>query len=523
MKPFVKIILSSVVLFLPIIFYGVLMFLNEVAIKTISKEIVFNFAVLAFILSFIFCIKKQKLKTIGILLLFIFYSLLFIQIGVLFTFYHLINKALLFTTFETNYQEAIGFVSSYVSWYYPLLFIGYLIWVLKTIQKLSDVVVVKSRQFVIFSVICLGVVVKFYNFSILLYIGTSYNEYRQFSQKLSQKIARPTSGFFTGVKNNDEKATYVVVVGESTSRRNMGLYGYYRDTNPRLSSIKDELYIYQNVISPRTHTILSLDRVFSMGNYNQPQNNELGTVFQLANQAGFKTYWLSNQQPLGFNESLVSVYAKATDVQKYILSTHENSQEPDEILFPIIEKALRDETSPKKMIFIHLTGTHLPYKDTYPVDFNYFTENPQNKNLSAEAQQMINDYDNSVRYNDYVVSTIIQMVERRAENSFVLCFSDHGDDVYQDSDTFGHFEQIGTNAMYEIPYIVWLSKDYKEKNTINFEQQLNQKYILDDFIHSFSELSRISFDQFDSKKSIFSKDFVYKKRLISPGVNYDER
>ncbi len=175
------------------------------------------------------------------------------------------------------------------------------------------------------------------------------------------------------------------------------------------------------------------------------------------------------------------------------------------------------------MIFIHLTGTHLPYKDTYPVDFNYFTENPQNKNLSAEAQQIINDYDNSVRYNDYVVSTIIHMVERRAENSFVLYFSDHGDDVYQDSDTFGHFEQIGTNAMYEIPYIVWLSKDYKEKNTINFEQQLNQKYILDDFIHSFSELSRISFDQFDSKKSIFSKDFVYKKRLISPGVNYDER
>lgn len=324
------------------------MFLNEVAIKTISKEVVFNFAVLAFILSFIFCIKKQKLKTIGILLLFIFYSLLFIQIGVLFTFYHLINKALLFTTFETNYQEAIGFVSSYVNWYYPLLFIGYLIWVLKTIQKLSGVVVVKSRQFVIFSVICLGVVVKFYNFSILLYIGTTYNEYRQFNQKLSQKIARPTSSYFTGVKNNDEKATYVVVVGESTSRRNMGLYGYYRDTNPRLSSIEDELYIYQNVISPRTHTILSLDRVFSMGNYNQPQNNELGTVFQLANQAGFKTYWLSNQQPLGFNESLVSVYAKATDVQKYILSTHENNQEPDEILFPILEKsAARRDVSQK--------------------------------------------------------------------------------------------------------------------------------------------------------------------------------
>lgn len=521
MKPLVKNILSSAVLFLPIIFYGLLMFLNEVAIKTISKEVVFNFVVLAFILSFIFYIKK--LKVIGIILLFIFYSLLFIQIGVLYTFYHLINKSLLFTTFETNYQEATDFVSSYVSWYYPLLFIGYLVLALKIIKNLSSVVVIKSKHFMLFSIFCLAVFVKFYNFSILLHIGKTYSEYRQFSQELSKKIAQPTSSYFTGVKNNEEKATYVVVVGESTSRRNMGLYEYYRDTNPQLSSIKDELYIYQNVISPRTHTILSLDRVFSMGNYNQPQNNELGTVFQLANQAGFKTYWLSNQQPLGLNESLVSVYAKATNVQEYVLSTNENGQEPDEILFPILEKTLQDKTSPKKMIFIHLMGTHMTYKNTYPANFNHFTQKTKDKKLSAEAHQIVNDYDNSIRYNDYVVSTIIHMVKHRTENSFVLYFSDHGDDVYQDSNTFGHFEQIGTNAMYEVPYIVWLSKKYKQKNTINFEQQFNRKYILDEFIHSFSELSRISFDQFDSKKSIFSKDFVYKKRLVPPGVNYDER
>src|SRR5690606_14130732 len=101
---------------------------------------------------------------------------------------------------------------------------------------------------------------------------------------------------------NDAPQTYVVIIGESTSARNMGLYGYYRNTNPLLTEIKDELLIFNDVISPHTHTIPSLNKMLSLSNFENPDVIHCGSIVQLANAAGFSTYWISNQQPIGIHE-----------------------------------------------------------------------------------------------------------------------------------------------------------------------------------------------------------------------------
>ncbi|MBR1671361.1 MAG: DUF1705 domain-containing protein, partial [Fretibacterium sp.] len=60
---------------------------------------------------------------------------------------------------------------------------------------------------------------------------------------------------------NDAHTPYVVfILGESTDRNRMALYGYPLQTTPRLCARREEggLYVFQDVISPHSHTMLVL-------------------------------------------------------------------------------------------------------------------------------------------------------------------------------------------------------------------------------------------------------------------------
>ncbi|MBR7514039.1 sulfatase-like hydrolase/transferase, partial [Mycobacterium tuberculosis] len=49
----------------------------------------------------------------------------------------------------------------------------------------------------------------------------------------------------------DKPSTLVLVIGESTNRQRMSLYGYGRETTPELDKLKDQLAVFDNVITPR--------------------------------------------------------------------------------------------------------------------------------------------------------------------------------------------------------------------------------------------------------------------------------
>ena len=524
MKKIKNCILIIIFLLIPILAISGVMYFNDFSLKIIAKELLFNSAILFFILLIINLINQKTLKNItGLILLIPFYSILFIKIFTLINFFNFIDNAVLYTVFETNYNEATDFLNNYANQYYVLVATIYICGLILLIFKINTNFRYKHRYYIEITVlICVAISYRFYERSLSLLVFNTYLEYKTFSTEISKDISKSTSKYFTNVINNDDEALYVVIIGESTTRNNMGIYGYYRDTNPNLTKIKSELYLFKDVISPHIQTILSLDKVLSMGDYHHPENNKLGTVIQLANQAGFQTYWLSNQKPIGAYESLVSQYAKASKNRFYVSNIYEDTNKYDEILLPKLKETINQKAS-KKMIFLHLEGSHTSYHKKYPESFNFFTDKPQTQFKTNEAYQIINEYDNSIRYNDFVVSQIIDMVKNANKNSYVLYFSDHGEEVFKDYEYFGHHESIGSNAMFEIPFIVWTSDKYNEKSTINFDGQLERKYNLEDFIYSFSDLSRIKFDQFQPTKSIFNTDFQFKKRLILKDVDYDER
>jgi len=443
--------------------------------------------------------------------------------------------------FETTGSESSQFLATFFDlnlFVISLLFLFFLFLTLKKLNRLykNDRTLFFFPKFnfigvCIYLVLLTGIFSSIYliNWKLkhnnILYLAKeAYVSYKEANELFQTKLVQPLNENLKVETASSEPQTYVVIIGESTSSRNMGLYGYYRNTNPLLSEIKDELLVFKDVIAPHTHTIPSLNKVLSLSNYENPDVVHCGSIVQLANAAGFSTYWVSNQQPIGIHETLVTAISKATKDQFFTNALTNKQTEYDEMLLPLIDQVL-DKEDQKKIVFVHLYGTHISYKHAYPSHFQKFIDTPVTKFPSARSKEEINHYDNAILYNDFIVRSIINQVKERDENAFVIYFSDHGDEVFQDMDFVGHNEYHATKPMFEIPFIVWTSEKFRQSysNFDSLKSYQNRRYMLDDFIHSFSDLSQINFNQYQPERSIFSTYFKERKRMIRKEVDYDTR
>lgn len=509
--------------------------------KPFLKEII-AFGLLTSILFSIYCLVKESLQKLILIIATLVLSILsFIKL----TFYHhyavKLSASALFVIFETNPEEASDFLTNYLDGFvlilFAILFIPLFWFILRLFKRNSSVhynsdffIFRKSKVLKLFFVIWIAFAVfliykKFTEFNILYTSVASYSEYTETKTVLKNSLAKRESNYIMVDSSLQKPQTYIVIIGESTSSWHMELYGYERNTNPLLSEIKEELVIFDDVITPNVHTILALDKILTLSDYEVPNKKENASVVQLANQAGFSTYWISNQRPVGFHESVSTLIANAAN-QKYFLTTDNyTSNIYDENVLPVLKNILEEE-SDQKMIFIHLIGTHGDYKKRYPPSFDRFKgSGPQTKFLNSNSEKIVNAYDNAVRYNDYVVRNIIDLAKKEDKLSYVLYFADHGDEVYDTMDLMGHNEYHATRPMYEVPLIVWFSEKYKEQRPgfYSLKSFENRKYNLEDFIHSFADLSFIKFNQQDSTRSIFSPSFQTRTRWIKKQEDYDNR
>ncbi len=324
-----------------------------------------------------------------------------------------------------------------------------------------------------------------------------YNSERNLLEDLNA-IPNPFSNLSTYPTG---KNTHVVIIGESTSRLHFGLYGYYRNTTPKLGELKDELNIFNDVVSGDTYTIGSLVNAFVV----KDSDKAIGNAIQLMKQAGYKTYWLSNQPPIGIFETLVTKITMSADVSHFINSENYYLPTPyDEELLPKFINAL-DDKEEKKIIFIHLMGAHADYAYRYPKSFSKFPTD-----LKDKKQNTINHYDNALLYTDYVVSLIIDVIKDRKKPSTLLYFSDHGEEVYDSIDFAGH-PANGTFSfnMIEIPFLFWTSENDKLSN-----DYLARKFSLNDLSHSMADLYGIRSAEIDTTRSVFHKSFVERQRVV---------
>ena len=174
----------------------------------------------------------------------------------------------------------------------------------------------------------------------------------------------------------------VVLIGESVRKQNMSLYGYQRETTPNEVAERNNMLLYQNAYSPAAITNMSVPIVLSnidIDNYQKELKKLSDNIVNAANHAGYNTYWYSTQGgALGI--TAIATFSK----NKKFLNGY------DEAVIPYLKEALKD-TSPKKLIVLHINGSH-PYAcDKYP---------PKEAVWEGGIDEC---YDNSIRYTDKLI------------------------------------------------------------------------------------------------------------------------
>ena len=332
------------------------------------------------------------------------------------------------------------------------------------------------------------------------------------------------------ISNTTDPHVFVLIIGESCNRNHLSLYGYHRKTNPLLEK-RTDLICFDNVVSPYSNTLSSLLTCLTESNLeNRKEFDKSISLIDVFHATGFKTYWLSNQSPIGIWDNAVYNIAQTTDCSIFI-NRHGNSSfestyisSYDEHLFQPLQTVLQD-TFPNKFIVIHLMGSHSTYNKRYPPQYAKFHSS------SSKKEKLIHEYDNSILYNDFIIDSVLNILADYSAKypktiASALYFADHGENVYDENEQVGHtYAGILPNANVEIPFIVYLSPRFRSLYPQKQEIILNREkcpFVNDDLFHTVIDLNDIDCEIFTKERSLFHPDFNFNRiRILEDNYDYD--
>jgi len=252
--------------------------------------------------------------------------------------------------------------------------------------------------------------------------------------------------------------TFVLVIGESSNRSDWSLYGYKRKTTPKLDALAGEMLVFRDAVSSWGSTNREVTRIFSIADHEDDQSwRSEPDVLGLAKAAGYKTFWLTNQNGFLINTVFGKQADQFTIVNQGLGQRSDTSL--DEKLLPELDKALADPAE-RKFIVIHTIGSHQHYQLRYPRDFGIYDDADDEvaRELAAKWSALAvarNHYDDTIRYTDLILSSVISRLKAdKVKNSEMLFLSDHGQEVGQLTDVWGH--QLFLETGFTVPVILWL-------------------------------------------------------------------
>lgn len=322
-----------------------------------------------------------------------------------------------------------------------------------------------------------------------------------------------------------QPSTLVLVIGESTNRQRMGLYGYPRATTPKLDKLREQLAVFDNVVTPRPYTIEALQQVLTFADEQNPDAYlTTPSIMNMMKQAGYKTYWITNQQTMTKRNTMLTTFSKQADEQVYLNNNlNQNARQYDGDVLKPFGKILAD-SAPRKFVIIHLLGTHMSYKYRYPAEYDQFTDRKGVPDWVTDDQlPTYNSYDNAVLYNDFVVSSLIEQFSASKPNGFLLYLADHGEAVFDSpkGNVLGRNEGKPTAPMYTIPFMLWTSEQWRSHSPASYQAELSRPYSSSNLIHTWADLAGLRAAELDPSKSLVSANF--KERPLMIGDPYQPK
>lgn len=290
-----------------------------------------------------------------------------------------------------------------------------------------------------------------------------YAVYRYYVRFLKPKSEFKTIGDDAFKEDNATKKLLVLVVGETARAANYSL-GEYAKNDTNFYTKKNNVVFFDNFSSCGTATAVSLPCMFSLSkrqNYSSSEYQE--NVMDILQKTGVKASWIDNNS------------GKCKGVCDRLSDKQQLSSDWDENLLPSLKERLGNLDT-QNIIVLHLQGSHGPaYYKRYPSEFKKFTPTCDTNELSKCASEaLINTYDNTLLYTDYLLSEIIELLkEKKDYESSLLYLSDHGESLGENGIYLhGMPYAIAPRHQTHIPVIFW-SSDENLMTTAQNHKSLN--------------------------------------------------
>ncbi len=250
-----------------------------------------------------------------------------------------------------------------------------------------------------------------YSYSINL-IRAAFNSFNASPPKL-----------FSNAKAQSKNQVVVLVIGESARRANYSIYGYNRPTTPKLQArLNKHEILALKATSCATYTTAALECMLT-------SKKDYENLPSFLHRQGVSVVLLSlnNAEPF----MRIDWHPREDKWQDWLLSLGVpppfNFDEALARSLPFLLKRYKNNL----LVILHLKGSHGPlYVDKIPHNFAPFKpicthKEPHTCSLSS----LINAYDNTIAYNDFVLDLLIQELKQSKRPALLLYMSDHGESL----------------------------------------------------------------------------------------------
>jgi heptose-I-phosphate ethanolaminephosphotransferase len=324
--------------------------------------------------------------------------------------------------------------------------------------------------------------------------------------------------------------TLVVVIGESLAKAHMGVYGYPVETTPMLSKRREEYVVFQDVISPHSHTVaalgIALTTASETADFEYLPQGEIDLI-SLARGAGFEVSWLSNQNEYGIWDNPITALARRADRDRFFSTSLGDFYLPtlfDDAMLPTLRATLSAPGAQKRLIFLHLMANHWPYCGNHPGQFDRVEDARGPSFYGAAAPGAEADcYDGGVRYLDWFLEQVVREIEATDSSAGVLFLGDHGEAPLLGT---GHDQARHSIYHLEIPLVLWANDAFASRNPEKLNQaglHRDRPYTIADLYHAIADLLDIRHPSVLLERSLFHPSFEDRPRTALRGwIRYDE-
>ncbi|EGQ7758601.1 sulfatase-like hydrolase/transferase [Vibrio vulnificus] len=300
---------------------------------------------------------------------------------------------------------------------------------------------------------------------------------------------------WTDVTRHFHGKCYVIIIGESACKSHFHFYGYDVKNTPSF----DDLVGYKVVkdpIAPAAQTMTSLPRMLAVNNKSEVNFNL--NIIDLANNAGFETYWLSNQGELGLADTDITILAKRAKYTTFLQKEY-NKAGSDFKLIEKVENIISQSSKRDKVIFLHTMGSHWDFCER---------SNSGDYKFKDDLVTQIDFYDNTIHNTYMMIEDLRAVFKRNSIDCDFVYFSDHA--LVHTTDypylTHGVGKMFSLEAV-QVP-LLFVSERMKNCNLID------KKYYMRDFVHTLAHWMGIEANEIDYNYSVLSKKLEEQENYI---------